>query len=59
MCRLQVLDNGLGVNNGQGLGGGNGLGNMRRRAEKLEGSFEIETPGSGGTLLIWQVPVRL
>ena len=58
MCSLQVLDDGLGIENGQGRGGGNGLGNMRRRAEKLDGSFEIGTPGSGGTLLIWQVPVR-
>ena len=31
---------------------------MRRRAEKLDGSFEIETPDDGGTLLIWQVPVH-
>ena len=29
---------------------------MRRRAEKLHGTFDIETPDAGGTLLIWQVP---
>jgi signal transduction histidine kinase len=58
MCRLQVLDNGHGVNHGKDRAGGNGLGNMRRRAEKLSGSFEIETPDAGGTLLVWQVPIR-
>jgi signal transduction histidine kinase len=58
MCRLQVFDNGHGVNHGKDRAGGNGLGNMRRRAEKLSGSFEIETPDAGGTLLVWQVPIR-
>jgi signal transduction histidine kinase len=58
LCRLQVLDNGHGLNHGEGHAGGNGLGNMRRRAEKLDGRFEIETPEPGGTLLIWEVPIR-
>ena len=58
VCRLQVLDNGRGIDQGKGRAGGNGLGNMRRRAEKLGGRFEIETPDAGGTLLIWQVPLR-
>ena len=56
-CRLQVLDNGHGIQ-GAGGEGSHGLVNMRRRAEKLNGSFEVETPDDGGTLLIWQVPVR-
>jgi signal transduction histidine kinase len=56
MCRLQVLDNGHGIQGG-GREGGHGLVNMRRRAEKLNGGFEVETPVDGGTLLIWQVPV--
>ncbi len=56
--RLQVLDNGHGISNGKGRAGGNGLGNMRRRAEKLNGSFDIETPDAGGTYLIWEVPLR-
>ena len=58
VCRLQVLDNGHGVHCVKGRAGGNGLGNMRRRAEKLNGDFDIESPDSGGTLLVWQVPVR-
>ena len=59
-CRLRVLDNGQGVDGDRPHtnGGGHGLLNMRRRAEKLHGSLEIETPESGGTVLIWQVPIR-
>ena len=58
-CQLRVLDNGLGVDRHRPhtSGGGLGLLNMRRRAEKLHGSLEIETPETGGTLLIWQVPI--
>ena len=60
-CRLRVLDNGQGMEAGKGStrGGGLGLVNMRRRAEKLHGDLEIETPETGGTLLIWQVPIRI
>ena len=58
-CHLRVLDNGQGVGEDRVAtsGGGLGLLNMRRRAEKLHGSLEIETPETGGTLLIWQVPI--
>jgi two-component system, NarL family, sensor histidine kinase DevS len=60
-CRLRVLDNGQGTDAGKGStrGGGLGLVNMRRRAEKLQGGVEIETPETGGTLVIWQVPTRI
>jgi signal transduction histidine kinase len=59
-CQLRVLDNGQGVDEGQPStsGGGHGILNMRRRAEKLDGSLVIEAPETGGTLLIWQVPIR-
>ena len=59
-CRLRVRDNGQGMEAGKGStrGGGLGLVNMRRRAEKLHGGLEIETPETGGTLLIWQAPIR-
>jgi signal transduction histidine kinase len=56
-CRLQVIDNGRGMD-GSGTGqGGMGLPNMQRRAEKLHGRLVIECPSSGGTSLTWQVPV--
>jgi len=56
-CRLQVVDNGGGLERSESSEGGLGLVNLRRRAEKLHGQFAIETPESGGTSLIWQVPV--
>ena len=57
-CRLLVVDDGRGlVASGPGSGG-LGLGNMRRRAEKLHGECTIESPPAGGTVLIWEVPVR-
>ncbi len=58
MCRLQVLNNGQGIDCSASKIGGRGQVNMRRRAEKLHGTFEIETPEAGGALLIWQVPLR-
>jgi signal transduction histidine kinase len=57
VCRLEVVDNGCGINAAQATAGGLGLGNLRRRAEKLHGTFEIENPAGGGTSLIWQVPI--
>ncbi len=59
-CQLRVLDNGQGVDKDHPStsGGGQGLLNMRRRAEKLHGSLVMETPETGGTLLIWEVPIR-
>jgi signal transduction histidine kinase len=56
-CRLRVIDNGRGFSGSESRGGGLGLGNLRRRAEKLHGHFEIESPDTGGTVLHWQVPL--
>ena len=56
-CCLRIIDNGRGVALGDGRGGGLGLANLRRRAEKLEGQFDLETVEAGGTSLTWQVPV--
>ncbi len=58
-CRLTVVDNGVGVDASRSsVGGGLGLTNLRRRAEKLNGTFAIEQTDGGGTSLIWQVPLR-
>jgi signal transduction histidine kinase len=38
-------------------GAGLGLVNLRNRAEKLKGSFEIQADPDGGTRLLWRVPV--
>ena len=56
-CRLTISDNGIGIGSSE-PGGGHGLANLRRRAEKLNGSFFIEEAENGGTSLVWQVPVR-
>lgn len=30
---------------------------MRKRAEGLDGTFEVVRPEVGGTTIVWQVPV--
>ncbi len=54
-CLLQVTDNGRGLGAGESSEGGLGLNNMRCRAEKLHGSFEVRSQ-RGGTVLTWRVP---
>jgi signal transduction histidine kinase len=56
-CLLQVSDNGCGLSPRRGRKGGLGLDNMRRRAEKLHGSFDLESEG-GKTVLRWRVPLE-
>ncbi len=56
-CRLRVVDNGRGFDATQGGVGGLGLANLGRRAEKLHGRMELTTPATGGTSLVWEVPV--
>ncbi len=56
-CTLEITDNGRGLGGESTHGGGLGLPNMRQRAEKLHGTFEIGSPEEGGTLLVWRVPV--
>ena len=55
-CRLEVIDNGQGIRT-KTTEGGLGLVNLRRRAEKLNGQMTIEELETGGTRLIWQVPL--
>ena len=57
VCRLRVIDDGEGIKAPAATGTGLGLVNLGRRAEKLDGSFEIESPVTGGTSLTWQVPL--
>lgn len=52
---LEVQDNGIGIELPQAFGAGLGLVNLRSRAERLGGSFEILT-GEDGTRLLWRVP---
>lgn len=55
-CLLQVTDNGRGLRPCESREGGLGMTNMRRRAEKLGGRFEVMSQG-GGTVLTWRVPL--
>ena len=53
---LEVVDDGVGITpaaDRRGLG----LTNLRSRAEKLGGTFEIQTVDSGGARATWRVPV--
>lgn len=57
---LQITDNGRGIggaDDATGLGGF-GLINLRNRAEKLGGEMVLDAPASGGTTLVWRVPIR-
>jgi len=56
-CRMEITDNGGGFGSGPPSGGGLGLPNMRKRAEGLDGTFEVVQPEAGGTTIVWQVPV--
>jgi signal transduction histidine kinase len=53
---LEVQDNGIGIDVSRAFGAGLGLVNLRSRAERLGGSFEILT-GAHGTRVLWRVPI--
>lgn len=57
LCRLEVVDNGCGVDHQRAREGGLGLVNLRRRAEKLHGHLVVESIEKGGTRFVWEVPV--
>jgi signal transduction histidine kinase len=54
--RLEVTDNGVGVQPPESAAGGRGLSNLRSRAEKLGGIFEAQAADGGGTRVVWSVP---
>ena len=56
LCRLQVTDNGCGLNHERATEGGLGLVNLRRRAEMLHGQLVVESQ-TGGTRIFWEVPI--
>jgi signal transduction histidine kinase len=53
---LEVVDNGIGTELPRGETMSRGLANLRHRAEKLGGTFEIQPVEGGGTRLLWRVP---
>ncbi len=54
---LEVVDNGSGFDASTLREGGMGLRNLRSRAERLGGSFEIAGATGGGTKVSWEVPL--
>jgi two-component system, NarL family, sensor kinase len=54
--RVEVLDNGVGVNGQRGRG--LGLGSMRERAAELGGTFLLDTPEAGGTRVVAWLPIQ-
>ena len=54
---VEVIDNGRGLEVDQAGSAGHGLTNLRNRAEKLSGNFEILSVEGGGTRLSWSAPV--
>jgi two-component system sensor histidine kinase DevS len=53
---VRITDNGVGYRSDSG--GGRGVENLRARASRLEGDFEIAALDSGGTKLAWRVPLK-
>ncbi len=54
---LEVADNGKGIKLPLEGRSGLGLSNLRDRAEKLGGTFEIQSAQGGGTRVVWCVPI--
>jgi signal transduction histidine kinase len=58
VLHVLVADNGYGLRKSDPTSGGHeGVGNMRRRVEKMGGSFEITGENSQGTTVKFAVPL--
>jgi signal transduction histidine kinase len=56
--RIEVRDNGVGLNASASDAVGLGLANLAKRARSLDGTFEVDLPEGGGTRVTWQVPAH-
>jgi signal transduction histidine kinase len=54
---LEIVDDGVGVSLPRAANEGLGLANLRKRANRLHGIFEVSSLDSGGTRVSWSVPV--
>ncbi len=54
---LDISDNGIGI--AQTHESGNGLRNAKARAESHMGSFEVQSPSTGGTRFLWRACLTL
>ncbi len=56
VVRVVIHDDGVGFSP-DAVTGGDGLGNLRERAERLGGTFSVDSTVGHGTDLVWQVPL--
>jgi signal transduction histidine kinase len=54
VLQLTVSDDGVGIGS---TTRSSGLANLRERAQLLSGTFEVSSGGTGGTRLVWTVPI--
>ncbi|MEO6122138.1 MAG: GAF domain-containing sensor histidine kinase [Ilumatobacteraceae bacterium] len=54
---IRVVDDGVGIESAQATGG-RGVTNMRARAAKAGGSFDVAPGIAGGTVAVWAAPIR-
>lgn len=54
---LEVVDDGIGIQLPLAPSAGLGLVNLRKRAERLQGGFDVTQVSSGGTCATWRVPL--
>jgi signal transduction histidine kinase len=57
MVLLEIQDNGIGMQDPEKIFSGNGLLNMKYRAEKIEGKFNIKSEVGVGTIISCLVPL--
>jgi signal transduction histidine kinase len=56
--QVTIADNGIGFDQTKPGSGGNGLLNMKKRAEDLGGSFEIQSTPGKGTRVMFEIPFK-
>jgi hypothetical protein len=55
---LSITDNGKGFNQSKHGSGGNGLLNMKKRAEELGGTFDIQSSPGNGTRIVFDIRLQ-
>jgi signal transduction histidine kinase len=59
MMLVSIADNGKGFDQARPGSGGNGLLNMKKRAEEMGGSYEIQSIPGKGTHVTFSVPILM
>jgi signal transduction histidine kinase len=56
LLRIRVHDNGTG---GARIGAGSGLAGLRERLAAVDGTLDLDSPPSGSTTVVVEMPVRI